>query len=51
MEHVKGYEKKVHGKRVRVKGYDRKSHDHLTPHDRAVDRRNAMKGARSRRGR
>ena len=50
MEHVKGYEKKVHGKRVRVKGYDRKSHDHITPHDREVDRRNARKGARSRRG-
>jgi hypothetical protein len=50
MEHVKGYEKKVHGKRVYVKGYDRKSHDRLTHHDREVDRRNARKGARARRG-
>ena len=50
MEHVNGYEKIVHGKRVRVRGYDRKSHDHLTPHDREVDLRNARKGARARRG-
>ena len=50
MEHVKGYEKKVHGKRVHVKGYDRKSHDKISRHDREVDRRNARKGARARRG-
>jgi hypothetical protein len=43
MEHVKGYEKKVHGKRVHVKGYDRKSHDRLSRHDREVDRRNGRR--------
>lgn len=50
MEHVKGYTKRVHGKLVHVGGYDRKSHDRLTRHDREVDRRNARKGARARRG-
>ena len=50
MEHVKGYDKKVHGKRVHVKGYDRKSHDKISRHDREVDRRNARKAARARRG-
>lgn len=49
MGHVEGYYKTVHGKRVHVRGYERRSHDHLTPHDREVDRRNAAKGARARR--
>ena len=49
MERVNGYYKKVHGKRVRVRGYERKPHDRLTAHDREVDRRNAAKGARARR--
>ena len=46
MEHVDGYYKKVHGKRVRVRGYERKSHDHLTAHDREVDRRNLRRRRR-----
>ena len=49
MERVRGYEKRIHGKRVHVSGYERKSHDKLTGHDREVDRRNAAKGARARR--
>ena len=50
MEHVKGYTKRVHGKLVHVDGYDRKSHDHITRHDREVDRRNVRKAERARRG-
>ena len=49
MERVKGYYKTVHGKRVHVREYERKSHDRLTAHDREVDHRNAAKGARARR--
>ena len=49
MEHVRGYDKRVRGKYVHVEGYERKSHDTLTAHDREVDRRNAAKGARARR--
>jgi len=48
---VKGYERRFHGRLIHVRGYERKSHDKLTPHDRAVDRRNARKAARSRRRR
>ena len=48
MEHVKGYTKRVHGKMVHVGGYDRKSHDRLTRHDREVDRRNIAKARRER---
>lgn len=51
MEHVEGYYKMVHGKRVHVKGYNRKSRDRLTRHDREVDHRNGEKAARSRRRR
>ena len=43
MEHVKGYEKRVHGKLVHVSGYERKSHDRLLRHDREVDRRNGRR--------
>ena len=50
MERVKGYYKMVRGRRVYVGEYERKSHDRLTAHDREVDRRNAAKGARARRG-
>ena len=48
MERVKGYEKKVHGRRVRVRGYERKSHNRVDAHDRAVDRRNLRKARRKR---
>ena len=50
MEHVRGYAKRVRGKLVHVTGYDRKSHDRITPHDREVDRRNVHKAEKARRG-
>jgi len=48
MEKVEGYEKTVHGRRVRVHGYFRKVRNHITGHDRSVDRRNARKARRER---
>lgn len=47
MEHVEGYRKR-NGEFVH--GYERRSHDDLTPHDREVDRRNGRKAGRARRG-
>jgi hypothetical protein len=38
----------MHGKLVHVEGYDRKSHDKISRHDREVDRRNIAKARRER---
>ena len=47
MERVSGYIKHVKGRIIHVSGYDRKSHDRTTPHDREVDRRNLRRARRA----
>ncbi len=47
-EYIKGYTK---DDGTRVDGYCRKKHDHLTEHDRRVDRKNGKKAGRSSAGR